>query len=1243
MSFVCFLQEEPFRITIGNDQFQKRPDERFEDRLHPSLSDRLGPPISREPDPRYGRDSGDTYRRDDPGYRDSGPPDRYRESFRDSDYDELYRHERDPGRGPDPRGYPDRGGPSGPGASLFPAGAPKGNLMKEAPLYSRTASDVSSSAAAPPGSRPLKSILKKADAAKESTPPEKKLTPGLAGISNYADDIEDEEKFLYGEDERGKGLRRDSYRENQRFQQRDAPQLTRPAPQSDIRAAAQAWQPSQPTTESIAETVTGVVTKLLGVQQQQTLQQALSGGFPQAPFSNQAQQQYPPQQNTATSGDGDLWNLLAKSVQTAQQQQPQFGGLANLGLPQAQPGLAAGLQGLPTQYQANVPTAPQAVPNRQQEAGYDPTIENILKSIGFDFDMSKRMQEKAKQTNDPPVKPEVPAEQFGINQTASFIGSGMSHDEMKTKLLEKGQAGVETLIKEAKQNVYTHDERDSRDGRGRNLSDDRDRVRESRDRESIGSRDRGSRDARDRESISSRDRGHREYDDRRPSGHLSPSRQSPRYSNKDSPRTRLSAFERDLSPVSAEGTPPPSFDLSPIEIKRKSRLERNRSPGWERAFNDKDRDVRADSRDRRSRSRSWGRIVITAGRGSSRSPHRSRSGSPRRIHVSPLRRRSPSPRRRSISPRKSPGRGYSPRRSPGRGYSPRKRSPSPRRSLSPRRRSPRRSLSPRNRRSISPRRKRSASPGRRRSPSPKARRRSLSPRRRSGSPRGRKRSYSPKGRRSRSRDRKMKRSRSRERKGKRSRSRDKRNSSKSPIRIGSRSLSRSLSVSSTSTDPDNKFYFSSPLHGPPKKIPGQYYAPPMQGPPPGPPPFGLPGSYPLPPVMPPFSVPPPFGMPTTPVPAFGPPPQENLQPQPPGTEFEMPLTLPGRVYPATLTEVRRERSRSRDRGRRSRSSSRSGDRRDRRRDSRERRKGRSRDRSKERDHRDRRSRDRDHKDRRSRERSRDRERKDKRSSEHSKERDRRDRRSKEREKSKEKDRRDIKSSDRSKERDSKDGKLREVTKSSKETDDKKGRERNASSSSSKKGALPPMAENFEIKASTNGHDRVVIIGGKDKPKSPTEKTKETKSVNIFDNSRWSAAAEKEKLSREREKLNKENVERQEKIKTLVSELVSLKTQQKELTKVGGSNDFASSQILIENNKLQVEIQEEIEKLQKEEKQTSEAIEGLLKKELALTEKKAAPSADGKETPARKDSAKGTDPEAVSTTSKQKEKDQVIMI
>ncbi|XP_060082972.1 zinc finger protein 318-like isoform X2 [Ylistrum balloti] len=98
---------------------------------------------------------------------------------------------------------------------------------------------------------------------------------------------------------------------------------------------------------------------------------------------------------------------------------------------------------------------PQTIPYTSQvsteepKQKYDPTIENILKSIGFDFEMSRRMQEKA--SNSTPIqKPKKEEEQFGINQTASFLEGGIS-DDIKAKLFKKKEESiVDILMREAK-------------------------------------------------------------------------------------------------------------------------------------------------------------------------------------------------------------------------------------------------------------------------------------------------------------------------------------------------------------------------------------------------------------------------------------------------------------------------------------------------------------------------------------------------------------------------------------------------------------------------------------------------------------------------------------------------------------------------------------------------------------------------------------------------------------------------
>ncbi|XP_033734512.1 zinc finger protein 318-like [Pecten maximus] len=105
----------------------------------------------------------------------------------------------------------------------------------------------------------------------------------------------------------------------------------------------------------------------------------------------------------------------------------------------------------PTTQQPTSPTLPYTsqAPPEEPKQKYDPTIENILKSIGFDFEMSRRMQEKASNTQ-PIQKPKKEEEQFGINQTASFLEGGIS-DDIKNKLFTKKEESiVDILMREAK-------------------------------------------------------------------------------------------------------------------------------------------------------------------------------------------------------------------------------------------------------------------------------------------------------------------------------------------------------------------------------------------------------------------------------------------------------------------------------------------------------------------------------------------------------------------------------------------------------------------------------------------------------------------------------------------------------------------------------------------------------------------------------------------------------------------------
>ncbi|KAL4238201.1 hypothetical protein ACF0H5_002913 [Mactra antiquata] len=873
---------ESLRITVGNDQYR----ESREEHRHPAgdgreashegygYERRNDDDIYRREAEAYGRADHASYEREReyerPGYRDQ--PSRPEER----DYGDRRglgggSYERDYAPPPPSSGYPGR-----PSQPLFPAAG------------SRSPPNVPAQPAAP-AARPLKSILKKkAEPVPEEKPPPK--ASGLPGISSYMDDIEDEDKFLYGDDNsdrrRGGGDKRPSDPYNAHSQG------------SDMRSAAQSWQPTAapPSSRSSQQNYpdNSSQSQYRGNSDYQ-YQQA------QMPSQGQGQAQAP--------AEGDLWSMLAKSVQTVQQQQQQ----------QTQHYPAPGQfdnvhDNYQQQQQYNTPAAPSNVPTQHvQEAlapaqapGHDPTIENILKSIGFDFEMSKRMQEKAKQGTEPPKPAMKPSDsQFGINHTASFIGSEMSHEEMRSHLAPGSDVAPPTDRRE-----LSRERSHEKQQRGENMFEFEDRDR-SRERSNLSSRER----------LSSPRKG-----------------QSPE------------RLQRGCSPVSAEGSPPPPmFNLPPITIKRRSNIEHDVSSSWDKKRSlsrSPPRNSSSDRNKRRSRSPSWSRSARRSPSPSERvkspiikrtfnldalSPIFRRRVSPSRRSrsLSPGRKRSPSPRRRSPGHRsKSPSR---------RSRSPRRRTRSPnRRSRSPRRRSPgRRSRSPRRRsrspgrRSRSPRR-RSRSPGRRRSRSP-VRRRSRTPPRhsrysptrdrgRSPSPRGRKRMSS----RSRSRERKLRRSSSRER------------YRKSPGRDHSQKPRRSVSLSPDS-DPDgpaNKKYFSSPLRLN-RKPPHSFNEPPpvnFSGPPPpdfsvppagfGPPP-GLPPGYVAvpPPGQPPFGMPPIIGQPPPSVPPPGYPyaapnptmyavaPAQNISmtPQfdsdiaPPGT-IEMPLNLPARSNPPDVPD-----------------------------------------------------------------------------------------------------------------------------------------------------------------------------------------------------------------------------------------------------------------------------------------------------------------------------------------------------
>ena len=897
---------EELRITVGNDQYRDSSQGGTGDRRQLGLDERLGSSSGHyEPDYsssyRYGKEQTDRY----------GSSSQLENKTATTT--NPFRSGAQEGSG---RGYiRDGGDRRGIGASdqdpyraslsrpLFAAASRLADPDQTGSPYRST--NQSSTA------RPLKSILKKKNDPGETAiaAPSQKTT-GLPGMSNYIDEIDDEEKFLYGDEDTKTGDKSGGYGFNAEGSSAGP----------DIRSAAQAWKPSAP-----SNTVSGIVSQFASSQSQELRS-----------HQSQSVGQHSQLTNTSSNAGGgnDLWSMLAKSVQTVQKQQqqiqPQQPVYSASQHPSQQTLYSAPQQQQQLSYsqQNQQSTQPVQAPQpKSTDTGHDPTIENILKSIGFDFDMSKRMQEKAKQASGEVVAPKpavTEASQFGINHSASFIGSGMSHEDMRSSLGgNKSDAGSRTVRQEShEKEMYNRGSRDR-------PYDDRERSREYDDRDKR-SQEYGDKERRNQE-YDNRDRRSQEYDNRRGESIERKQRdydddwrnsveKQPRRSFDDNKESsfdrRKSSYdhftsppqgqnqnlpERGLSPVSDEGSPPPPmFNLPPITIKRRSVLERNRSPGWDRKRSP-EITVRVG---RSSRSPSFTRSVSSHGRRSNRSmspdKERPRKSSPvirRTITIDPeirkrlspgakdyrgespaMKRKSPVVRRRSRSPRdqrrssRSPG-----RRSPGRRHSRspgKRRSPQRGRSRTPSRgRSPGRRHSPGRRRSRSPRRK-SRSP-RHRSP----RRRSLSPGRgrspvrRSISPRGRKRGFSP---RSTSRDRKIRRGSSRDRQP-RSRSIGRRSRSSS---IGQDRRRRSFSSGSDSDvdGPANKQYFSSPLRlagrppkrvydepplsqpllgppGPPGPLPdyGVPVPPPGYGPGPmavGPPPFGL--------GPPPFSVPPPM-------------------------------------------------------------------------------------------------------------------------------------------------------------------------------------------------------------------------------------------------------------------------------------------------------------------------------------------------------------------------------------------------
>ena len=854
MTFVLLQMPEELRITVGNDKYRDHSEE---------------PPGRRTEQLQH---EDELYRRERELY--GGERDRFRDYGHRDPYeqDRLSRErERDPYRRPDEREYGDR---RGLGASGDYPPQQMHQSRDARPMPPQRVEHIFPAAALaslPPAtqasggsSRPLKSILKKKDAPPEPSPSK---PSGLPGMANYIDDIEDEDKFLYGDDGR-----KDFGSSYQRPVPTSVPEV------SQIRSAAHSWQPSSaPVQKSLANAVSNFVS-----DQRQYVEQH------REPYI----QQPPPQEPPRSEAGGDLWSMLAKTVQTVQQQSqlaPQHESQNFYAEPVPQ---AANFHSSFQPQQAPVPP-----PTAVQAPAADPTIENILKSIGFDFEMSKRMQEKAKHGGEAPAPEPKPADpDFNITENASFMGSGMSHEDLRTQ--------------------FEKDKMEKRD----------ERVDRMESRRGMREEKRGGPLQRDCSPVS---------DDGVPAPpmfNLPPitikrkfnvDRRSPDWERKV--RSRSRSRERSLE-----------------------RRPRSRSPSWSRSISTQGRHSPGQRRSPSPRRRT------PSPRRRTPSPRR-RTPSPRRRTPSPERRsssfkRSPSPRRRSPVPQRA----RSP--SPARAISPVIKRTFNLDGLMP---NFRRRFSPGKSRSRS--RERARSPGRRRSISPRrhvdrGRKRSFS---RSRS-RSRDRDRERKSRRSSSADRgHRRRSSSRGRRRSRSRSHDRRlgspvssTSSDSDVDGPANKKYFAAPLKLFKDNTARREYDRSPLlhkqsgphvmpfpsyNQPPPMMsqgpPPGYPMPPPGMPPPGMPPFGPPPpGFPMfPPVsyasMPPMSIPPPINMPPPGIPS----PQPVLMP--PGT-IEMPLELPKRTVsqvPILISDKesppqKRSRSRSPERSKeRKRSRSRSAD------------------------------------------------------------------------------------------------------------------------------------------------------------------------------------------------------------------------------------------------------------------------------------------------------------------------------
>ncbi|XP_050406192.1 E3 ubiquitin-protein ligase RBBP6 isoform X2 [Patella vulgata] len=93
------------------------------------------------------------------------------------------------------------------------------------------------------------------------------------------------------------------------------------------------------------------------------------------------------------------------------------------------------------------------------------TIQNILQSIGFDFGMSKRMQELAKEKQDRENK--TKEKDICINQTASFLGGGLSDEDLTAGLFKRKESTVRPKVETS--DKKKSDEHSDRRGSGQKI------------------------------------------------------------------------------------------------------------------------------------------------------------------------------------------------------------------------------------------------------------------------------------------------------------------------------------------------------------------------------------------------------------------------------------------------------------------------------------------------------------------------------------------------------------------------------------------------------------------------------------------------------------------------------------------------------------------------------------------------------------------------------------------------------